>query len=82
MLRKDINPSMVKKEYQALVSLKKKSEVWFIPIMLEIISGKKRPKTPKPNHSNPKMKRKRKRMMTKIKTALPLWQNRQDSIHN
>ena len=58
MLKKDINPSMVKKEYQALVSLKKKSEVWFIPIILEIISGKKRPKTPKPNHSNPKMKRK------------------------
>ena len=33
------------------------SDVWLIPIKLEIISGKKRPKIPKPNHSIPKMKR-------------------------
>jgi hypothetical protein len=58
MLIRDINPRIVKKEYQARVSLKKKSEDWLIPIMLEIISGKKRPRIPKPNHSTPKMKRK------------------------
>ena len=55
---KDINPRTVKKEYQALVSLKKKSEVALIPIILEMISGKKSPKTPKPNHSIPNIKRK------------------------
>jgi hypothetical protein len=58
MLIRDINPRIVKKEYQALVSLKKKLEVSLIPIILEIISGKKSPKTPKPNHSMPNMKRK------------------------
>ena len=58
MLIRDINPRIVKKEYQALVSLKKKSEVSLMPIILEIISGKKSPKTPNPNHSIPKIKRK------------------------